>query len=79
MVSKKIKKINSKKAVQKEKVLAKSKNKLVFGVISGIAEYFNQDPTLIRLIFIVLAVATGFIPAVILYILAVLIMPKQSF
>jgi phage shock protein C len=44
-------------------------------VAGGIAEYFDVDPTLIRLIWIVLAIAGGFgLPA---YIIAWIIMPES--
>ena len=31
-----------------EKKLTKSNNKMIAGVCAGIAEYFNVDPTLVR-------------------------------
>lgn len=38
------------------KQLRKSKhNEILFGVLGGIAEYFNIDPVLVRVIFVVLA------------------------
>ncbi len=51
-------------------------NGVIAGVCGGIAEYFNLDPTVIRL----LAVALFFAGTLSLwvYILAALIIPKQS-
>ena len=46
------------------------------GVCGGLAEYFNLDPTLIRVLFIVLAVLGG--SGVILYIALWIIVPKQT-
>jgi len=60
------------------KVLTKGSDKKISGVLSGVAEYFNLDATLIRLIFILLAVFTGFFPAVLVYLIAALIMPPKS-
>jgi len=46
------------------------------GVCGGLGTYFNFDPTLIRLLFVILAVAPGFgIPA---YILLWLLVPEES-
>ena len=47
------------------------------GVLGGIAEYFEVDSTLVRLIFILVFVATGFVPGLIFYILAALVMPNR--
>ncbi len=57
------------------KLLRKSNNKMLSGVLAGVAEYFEVDPTLIRLIFVVLTAMTGFFPGVIAYIIAAWIMP----
>lgn len=45
------------------------------GVCGGIGEYFNIDPTLIRLGWIVFSVAGG--AGLLAYIIAALVMPKQ--
>lgn len=50
---------------------------MIAGVLGGIAQYFDQDPTIIRLAFILLALVTGVIPAVIAYVIAVIIIPLQ--
>jgi phage shock protein C len=54
-----------------------SENKVVAGVIGGLGEYYDIDPTILRLGFIVLAIFTNLIPAVIGYIVAMLIVPKK--
>ena len=51
-----------------------STDKKIAGVCGGIAEYFNVDPTLIRIIAVVLALLGG--GGVIAYLLAWVIMPK---
>lgn len=58
--------------------LYKSNNdKILAGVIGGVGEYTDIDPTVLRLVFIVLSILTGFIPAIIGYIIAVLVIPKR--
>ncbi len=49
----------------------------IAGVCGGLGEYFEIDPTIVRLLTVVLAVITGFFPLVIGYVLAWLIIPKQ--
>ncbi|MGE8204548.1 PspC domain-containing protein [Heyndrickxia sp. NPDC080065] len=62
-----------------DKRLSKSTtDKKVCGVLAGIAKYFNVDPTLIRLGFIVLALATAIFPCLIGYFLAYLVLPDDT-
>lgn len=57
-----------------EKRLCKSRNdKMLFGVCAGIAEYFDVDPTLVRLGAAVLVFTSVGIPA---YIIAAIVMPE---
>lgn len=58
-----------------DKKLCLSKdNKVLAGVCGGIAEYFNVDPTLIRIIWIIVLLSTFFTMAV-LYIVCWAVMP----
>lgn len=52
-------------------------DKKIGGVCGGIGETFEIDSTIIRLIFIFLALVTEIIPAIIVYILAWLIIPSK--
>jgi len=52
-------------------------DKKIGGVCGGIGETFEIDSTIIRLIFIFLALITEIIPAIIVYILAWLIIPSK--
>ena len=59
-----------------EKKLYKSnQNKMIDGVCGGIAEYFGVDATIVRVAWIVLALAAG--SGVLAYVLAALIMPRK--
>ncbi len=51
-------------------------DKMVFGVCSGIAYYFDVDPVIIRLLFVLLAVAGG--NGLLIYILLAILMPEAS-
>lgn len=48
------------------------------GVIAGFAEYFEVDVTLLRVLFVVFVLVTGFFPGVFAYIIAILIMPIDA-
>ncbi|MCR4734203.1 MAG: PspC domain-containing protein [Treponema sp.] len=58
--------------------LTKSDKKIFFGVCGGLAEYFKTDATLIRLLFIILSFIFRFIPIIIIYIVAAIIMPSKD-
>lgn len=51
---------------------------VVAGVLSGLAEYFNQDPVLFRIAAITLLIVTGIFPGVLLYLAAWIVMPKEK-
>lgn len=53
------------------------KDKIIAGVLGGLGEYFDTDPTLLRLGFLVVTIFTGFVPGIILYLLATLIIPRK--
>ncbi|NND71507.1 MAG: PspC domain-containing protein [Rhodothermales bacterium] len=65
------------KSVGKRKRLVKSRNKKIAGVCSGIAEYFNLDPTLVRIAFVIGTIATqgSIIPV---YLVLAAVMPKAE-
>lgn len=59
-----------------EKRLVKSQDKMVSGVAAGIAEYFEIDPVLVRLLFVLLLFAGsgGFW----IYLILMVIMPEAA-
>ncbi|MDD6308991.1 MAG: PspC domain-containing protein [Clostridia bacterium] len=59
-----------------DKRLYKSnENKMINGVCGGIAEYFNMDPTLIRLGWVLFCALGG--SGIIAYIIAAIIIPRR--
>jgi len=59
------------------KKLYRSKtNRKIAGVCGGIGELTDTDPTIIRLVTIILACATGFFPFLVGYIIAWWIIPE---
>jgi len=60
-----------------KKLYKSSDNKIISGVIGGLGEYYDVDPTILRLAYIIIAMATAGVPAVVGYIIAVLIVPKK--
>jgi len=60
-----------------KKLYKSDTNKVFAGVIGGVGEYFNIDPTLLRLAYILIAILTAMFPAIIGYIIAVMVVPKR--
>lgn len=59
------------------KKLYRSRDDRVFaGILGGVGDYFNVDPTLIRAVFLLLLVLTGFAPFGVLYIILWFIIPE---
>jgi len=59
-----------------KKVYRSQKNRIIFGVCGGLAEYFEIDPLLVRIFFILLVMAGG--SGVFLYIILAVLMPKEE-
>ena len=56
--------------------LYRSRNeRMIAGVCGGLGEYFNIDPTLIRLLFVFLALAGG--PGLVAYIVLLIVVPEE--
>lgn len=59
-----------------KKIYKSSTNKMIDGVCGGIGEYFNVDPTIIRLLWVAFALFGG--AGLIAYIAAAIIMPRDE-
>lgn len=54
--------------------LYKSRNRMLCGVCGGIGEYFNIDPTVIRLLWIIFSILGGC--GILAYIIAAIVIPE---
>jgi len=54
-----------------------NKDSMISGVCGGLGEYFNLDPTIVRLIAILLAFVTAFFPMLLVYIILSVVVPKN--
>jgi phage shock protein C len=60
-----------------KKLYRNTDDKMIAGVVSGLADYSGVDVTLLRLGFVILMIPMRIFPLVILYILAVFIIPEK--
>ena len=62
-----------------EKKLRRSvKDCKLAGVCGGLAEYFNIDPTMVRVAYVLLSFFSAGFPGLLLYIILMLVMPKAE-
>lgn len=57
--------------------LYRSKDRMIGGVLGGVAEYLGADPTLVRVLYALFGVLTGVMPAIIVYVIAMIVVPEQ--
>ena len=60
-----------------KKLYRSATNRVIGGVAGGLADYSGIDATIIRLLFVAVAVFSAGVPAVIFYLIAWAIMPLQ--
>jgi phage shock protein C len=58
--------------MEPKRLYRSNKNKMICGVCGGIAEYLNVDPTIIRLLWVILG---AFFLGLVVYLVAAVIMP----
>lgn len=61
----------------KKKLERSVKNRKVAGVCGGLGAYFNVDPVIFRIVFLIFVLPGG-VPGVLLYLLSWLLMPANS-
>lgn len=64
---------------KKKKQLTKSRDKVISGVLGGVAEYFDWDKTITRLVAAVLCIFPGHIfGGILAYLIASVVMPEAD-
>ena len=56
--------------------LRKSRDRIIAGVCGGIAEWLGWDPTLVRVLYVVISIVSIAFPGILVYLLLWIIMPK---
>lgn len=52
-------------------------DRIVGGVCSGLADRFDLDPSLVRILWVVLTLLTGFVPGAVLYLVMLIVVPEE--
>ena len=53
--------------------------RMVAGVCGGVANYFDIDPTLVRIVFVAIVCFTAILPALLTYLVLWFVMPKDEY
>ncbi len=61
----------------KEKLYRSRKQKIIAGVAGGLADYFNIDPVIIRIVFVVLTILHG--SGILIYFILWIAIPEEPF
>lgn len=60
-----------------KKLYKSEDNKIFAGIIGGVGEYFNVDPVILRLLWLLILISTAVVPGVIVYIVSIFVVPKN--
>jgi phage shock protein C len=64
-------------ATVKKKLYKSKTNRVLKGVLGGIGEYFDVDPVVIRVAFVLITAFTHVVPGIVAYIVASFVMPEK--
>ena len=63
----------------KKKLYRSKTDKMLCGVLGGLAEYLDVDATLIRILYAALSVFSAGFPGIVLYIICAIVIPEALF
>jgi phage shock protein C len=55
-----------------------NKERMIAGVCGGIAEYFDLDPSIVRIVYVLISVISVAFPGILFYILMWIIVPQSD-
>lgn len=60
-----------------KKLTRSGSDKMITGVFGGIGQYFRIQPNILRILYVILTIFTGFVPGIIIYVILTIIMPAD--
>lgn len=68
-----------KESVMNEKALRRSRdNRMLAGVVGGLAKYFGLDATVLRIIYVLVSLFSAAFPGIIVYLILWVLMPEEA-
>lgn len=62
--------------MSEKRFMRKRDDRMLFGVASGIADYLNIDPVIVRLVFVLMALGGGH--GILVYLILAILMPEEA-
>ena len=54
------------------------KNAMIAGVCGGIADSFGWDPTIVRIVYVIVSILSAAFPGILVYLLLWFVMPREG-
>jgi len=62
---------------ERRKLYRSRDDKMIAGVMGGLGEYLNVDPSFVRIAYVVFTLLTGIVPGLVLYLVMIIIIPVE--
>jgi phage shock protein C len=59
-----------------KKLIRSRTNRMLLGVCGGLAEYLDLDPTVVRVLYVIISIVSVAFPGILAYVILALIMPN---
>ncbi|MHB8604819.1 MAG: PspC domain-containing protein [Thermoplasmatota archaeon] len=61
-----------------KRLMRSATDKKLLGVCGGLGKYLDIDPTVVRIVWVILTIVTAAIPGIIAYFVVALVMPEEA-
>jgi phage shock protein C len=61
-----------------KRLMRSNRHKMIAGVCGGIADYFNMDPTVVRILYVIVSIVSVAFPGILAYIIMWIIIPRSN-
>ena len=65
-------------SVPPRRLTRSSRHKMIAGVCGGLAEYFQLDPTVVRVAYVLISIVSVAVPGILAYIILMFVMPPPD-
>ena len=64
--------------IRPRRLTRSNRNKMIAGVCGGLADYLDMDPTVVRVLYILVSILSAAFPGVVAYIVLMFLMPPPE-
>jgi phage shock protein C len=70
--------MTEKRSEKMKKLRRSNKERMIAGVCGGIAEYFSLDPTVVRIVYVLVSILSVAFPGILVYLVMWIIVPRSE-